>query len=153
MPRIISYLPLFFFFKMCQRQNQIEKKRVFNRICGSGTSGQGGLENMSSLCNTNEQRMKIRNRKKFRRWKKKSLMKRNGNFLYLQNKALNHLLSGDHCLGWMGLDRALAEAQSKKASPMGLCCCSTQFHFNQCLQLLLNKSKSTTTQSLKSVVR
>ena len=50
-------------------------------------------------------------------------------------------------------DRALAEAQSKKASPMGLCCCSTQFHFNQCLQLLLNKSKSTTTQSLKSVVR
>lgn len=131
---------------MCHRQSLVDEG-VFGRVWRGGI--QDASENATT--STNHQRTRSRNRKKFRKWKKRSLMKRKQNLLTPQKKAMNHTHCGDHCLGWMGLNRAFTEANSNKPS-VGFCCCSSQFHFNHYLHLLLNKS-GPSSQSLKSVVR
>lgn len=130
--------------KLCQKQNSIEGGGL-GRVCFR-ESCQEVIQNPTSS-NGVSQRAKSRNRKKFRKWKKRSLMKKNQNLLTPQKKAMSHLHCGEHCLGWMGLNRALAEANCNKS----ICCCSTQFHLNHYLQLLFDKGGSS--QSLKSVVR
>lgn len=137
---------IFHCIKMCHRTNP-SSDGVYERFWRGAV--QDIVENATmSATTSNSQRARSRNRKKFRRWKKRSLMKKQQKLLTPQKKAMNHVHCGDHCLGWMGLNKALVEADSK-GSLVGFCCCSTQLHY---LQLLLNKSGHST-QSLKSIVR
>ena len=130
---------------MCQRSI---KDGVFERLW------RGAVQNIAENAPPTNQNIsnakKTRNQKRFRRWKKRSLMKKQK--ILMSRKKNNQLQCGGHCLGWMELNRALANVDPNKSAPNNFCCCSTRFHINQCLQFLLSKTGQTT-KSLKSVVR
>lgn len=132
---------------MCQRSL---KDGVFERLWRGAV--QDIVDNAAPNNNPNSrQRAKTRNQKRFRRWKKRSLMKKQKNLMSRQKKNLNQIHCGGHCLGWMELNRCLANVDPNKPSSSNFCCFSTPFHINQCLQLLL--SENCQSKSLKSVVR
>lgn len=137
---------------MCQRSL---KDGVFERLWRGAVQDivDNAAPNASNPNNNNpRQRAKTRNQKRFRRWKKRSLMKKQKNLMSRQQKKnLNQIHCGGHCLGWMELNRCLANVDPNKASSSNFCCFSTPFHINQCLQLLLSKTGQS--KSLKSVVR
>lgn len=130
---------------MCHRQRSLSSDAVFERIWRDAV--QDIIENAKS-----NQRAKTRNQKRFRRWKRRSLMKKQQNMQLRQRKGLNGNHCEDHCLQWIELNQTLAKMDPNTLPLNTFCCCSNPFPITQYLHLLMSKRHSTS-QSLKSVVR